>query len=116
MWKPFDHEKAIECSERRAERLGNQEVEEVSCGVDIMGAYHTDGRCNTCSWSEYLDEYCWVEYACQARIEAEKLNWLSPMLEYFWQVGIHGDGRSFLYDARFIHKYRGVFANHSLLI
>jgi hypothetical protein len=77
------------------------------CGVDSKGQSHgSDEFCPNAEWDELgYSTYCSAQYRRNLLIKRDNYQFVSSMLEYYWQKGIKKSELKFLEINGFITSY-----------
>jgi hypothetical protein len=97
----------FEKAEEKALELG---LEPGECGIDIEGQHHDEGvECANTTMDGTMNElYCRVKHLHDLELQRDKYEWLTPLIEYYWQHGIDASGLAFLQAKGFVYHYEYV--------
>ncbi|KAI9816039.1 MAG: hypothetical protein M1827_002031 [Pycnora praestabilis] len=106
----FDHSSDIAHYNLTIEEAVKVEVDADKCGIDMMGRRHEKNfHCANSAYDNILQEvYCKIERVSDLAQLKSEAQWLSSMLEFYWQNGIGDKGLRFLRKNGFVTRYRCV--------
>ena len=89
---------------KQAER---EVVDWEECGMDIMGEHHCDEEYGpNAAWDKVIGELYCTRRRYESLFERRKNHdWLTEMLQYYWQRGIDESGIDFLRKSGFVGEY-----------
>jgi hypothetical protein len=85
-------------------------LEPGECGMNIEGQHHDErSECANTTWDETTDElYCKVKHLHDIELRRDGYEWLTPLIECYWQHGIDASGLDFLKAKGFVYDYEYV--------